>query len=116
MLAGIEGFALIVGPSGIVIAANPAAQVAHALFPGDAVSEASPDPVARENHVWLGPLFARGVGAETVVSLRSLATDRLIILHLRVVDAGRNERHLLAISSDCPCRTVSRNFSPAPSA
>lgn len=102
VLAGIEGPALVIGPSGIVVAANPAAQVAHGLFPGDSVSEASSDPVASEIHARLWPLLARGLGAETVVSLRSSATERLTVVHLLVVEAGRNERHLLAITSDCP--------------
>jgi pimeloyl-ACP methyl ester carboxylesterase/DNA-binding CsgD family transcriptional regulator len=101
ILAGIDGAALVVGPTGIVIAANRAAQVAHALFPGESLSGTSPEPVTNEIAQRLGPLLARGIGTETVVTLRSVPGDRLIALHLRVIDAGRNERHLLAVSSEC---------------
>ena len=46
-------------------------------------------------------LLARGPGAETVVSLRSPDTDRLVVLHLRTIEAERGTRQLLAISSEC---------------
>lgn len=101
ILAGIEGAALVVGPTGIIVAANRAAQVAHALFPGENLSETSPEPVTNEIGQRLGALLARGIGTETVVTLRSAPGDRLVALHLRVIDAGRNERHLLAVSTEC---------------
>jgi pimeloyl-ACP methyl ester carboxylesterase/DNA-binding CsgD family transcriptional regulator len=101
VLAGVESAAIVVGASGIVIAANQPAQVAHGLFPADTISPSSSDPVTLEILDRIDSLLARGPGAETVVSLRSPDTDRLVVLHLRTIEAGRGTRQLLAVSSEC---------------
>ena len=101
VLAGVESAAMVIGASGIVIAANQPAQIAHGLFPADTISDASSDPVTLEISDRMNALLARGPGAETVVSLRSPETDRLVVLHLRTIEAERGTRQLLAISSEC---------------
>ncbi len=101
VLAGVESAAMVIGTFGIVIAANQPAQVAHGLFPGDTISNASSNPVTLEILDRMDTLLTRGSGAEAVVCLRSPDTDRLVVLHLRTIEAERGTRQLLAITSEC---------------
>ncbi|MFO1142067.1 MAG: hypothetical protein U1E59_06700 [Amaricoccus sp.] len=101
LLAGLPSAAMVLNDRGAVVAANEPARAAFGLFPGGSIRQmpiAAPDLAGFADR--LAAVALANEPRDDVLQLHLAGRARPILMHLRTLATGREQRHALAVGSE----------------